>query len=358
MERGTTMNQIGEKIKELRRKNDMTQEKLADHLRVAYQTVSKWETGVTSPDLSLIVPIARLFRVTTDELFSYNENADHIREQELEDQFRETWENGDLQKRFKVSEQAVREFPGEMKWHDRLAWAQAMRSFGYKDDIKCAEEQEEAIKRFATVIENTPEEKLRASSIQGIVQYLTFRGRLDEAKEYANLYPENYSVSKDDVLLSCLCGTERTIHSQRMLDNAMLDLLNLIGNESDLSCDAQEQILNTLIPDKNYLYYHCFLADIYLNRACFRIKDKKYDSAMQMLSQALYHASEYDKFTNGETIYNYTSPFFDRVEYNIHDICKTGTTTQINDLQDALKETQFDPLRNREDFKHLIEQAL
>lgn len=358
MERGTTMNQIGEKIKELRRKNDMTQEKLADHLRVAYQTVSKWETGVTSPDLSLIVPIARLFRITTDELFSYNENADHIREQELEDQFRETWESGDLQKRFEVSEQAVREFPGEMKWHDRLAWAQAMRSFGYKDDVKCAEEQEEAIRRFAAVIENTPEGKLRASSIQGIVQYLTFRGRFDEAKEYANLYPEKYSVSKDDVLLSCLQGTERIIHCQRMLDNAMLDLLNLIGNGSDSACDAQEQILNTLIPDKNYLYYHCFLADIYLNRARFRVKDKKYDSAIQMLSQALYHAGEYDKFTNGEMIYNYTSPFFDRVEYNIHDTCKTGMTSRVDDLLDELKGTQFDPLRNREDFERLLEQAL
>lgn len=358
MERGTTMKQIGEKIKELRRKNDMTQEKLADHLRVAYQTVSKWETGVTSPDLSLIVPIARLFRVTTDELFSYNENADHIREQEFEDQFRETWESGDLRKRFEVSEQAVREFPGEMKWHDRLAWAQAMRSFGYKDDVKCAEEQEEAIRRFATVIENTPEGKLRASSIQGIVQYLTFRGRFDEAKEYANLYPENYSVSKDDVLLSCLQGADRIIHCQRMLDNAMLDLLNLIGNGSDLACDAQEQILNTLIPDKNYLYYHCFLADIYLNRARFRVNENKYDLAIQMLSQALYHAREYDKFTDGETIYNYTSPFFDRVEYNIHDICKTGTITKIDDLLDELKGTEFDSLRNCDDFKHLLNQEL
>ena len=59
---------IGEKIKELRKKNDLTQEKLADYLCVSYQAVSKWECGLSSPDLSLIVPLAKLLRVTTDEL--------------------------------------------------------------------------------------------------------------------------------------------------------------------------------------------------------------------------------------------------------------------------------------------------
>lgn len=84
------MNYIGKKIKELRLKNDMTQEKLADRLGIAYQTVSKWETGITSPDLSLIVPLARLFRVTTDELFCYSESADDLLKEKLENEYEQT----------------------------------------------------------------------------------------------------------------------------------------------------------------------------------------------------------------------------------------------------------------------------
>ena len=59
---------IGEKIKQLRKQNDLTQEKLADYLCVSYQAVSKWECGLSSPDLALIVPLAKLLHVTTDEL--------------------------------------------------------------------------------------------------------------------------------------------------------------------------------------------------------------------------------------------------------------------------------------------------
>ena len=64
---------IGLKIKELRKKNDMTQEKLAEYLNVSFQAISKWETGVAAPDLSLIVPLARLFKVSADELLGISE---------------------------------------------------------------------------------------------------------------------------------------------------------------------------------------------------------------------------------------------------------------------------------------------
>lgn len=46
---------IGERIKILRKKNDLTQEKLADYLCVSYQAVSKWECGAPSPDRPLLV---------------------------------------------------------------------------------------------------------------------------------------------------------------------------------------------------------------------------------------------------------------------------------------------------------------
>lgn len=65
------MNNIGQRIKELRKKNDLTQERLADYLGVTYKAVSKWECGKTMPDILLLPKIADAFECSIDELFSY-----------------------------------------------------------------------------------------------------------------------------------------------------------------------------------------------------------------------------------------------------------------------------------------------
>ena len=61
---------IGEKIKELRKKNDFTQEKLADYLCVSYQAVSKWENAKAAPDITFLPIMADIFGCYIDELFS------------------------------------------------------------------------------------------------------------------------------------------------------------------------------------------------------------------------------------------------------------------------------------------------
>ena len=60
---------IGEILKELRKANGMTQEQVAEALNVSFQSISRWENGLSYPDITLIPIIARLFNVSTDTLF-------------------------------------------------------------------------------------------------------------------------------------------------------------------------------------------------------------------------------------------------------------------------------------------------
>jgi len=74
MEVKEIMNQYvtGAVIKELREKNKMTQLQLAEKLGVSDKTVSKWETCKGYPDITLLEPIAEIFRISVTELISGN----------------------------------------------------------------------------------------------------------------------------------------------------------------------------------------------------------------------------------------------------------------------------------------------
>ena len=60
--------EIGNKIMELRKKNGLSQEELAEKVGVARQTISKWELGETSPDLKQAKELSKIFKVSLDEL--------------------------------------------------------------------------------------------------------------------------------------------------------------------------------------------------------------------------------------------------------------------------------------------------
>ena len=65
------MEYIGKKIRNLRKSKGITQEELAENFDVSSQAVSKWETGLSTPDITLLPIIARYFNISMDELFDY-----------------------------------------------------------------------------------------------------------------------------------------------------------------------------------------------------------------------------------------------------------------------------------------------
>lgn len=66
---------IGKRIKFYRTEKKVKQEELADYLGVSIQAVSKWETGNSVPDISLLPQISVYFGITIDELFKMPNEA-------------------------------------------------------------------------------------------------------------------------------------------------------------------------------------------------------------------------------------------------------------------------------------------
>ncbi|MEG2800066.1 MAG: helix-turn-helix transcriptional regulator, partial [Erysipelotrichaceae bacterium] len=59
---------IGSKLSELRKKNNYSQEDLAEKLNVTRQTISKWELDETSPDLNSAKQLSIIFQISLDDL--------------------------------------------------------------------------------------------------------------------------------------------------------------------------------------------------------------------------------------------------------------------------------------------------
>ena len=69
---------LGEKIMELRKKNGWSQEELAGKLKVSRQSVSKWESAMSVPELDKVLQLSEIFEVSTDYLLKDDKEEDYV----------------------------------------------------------------------------------------------------------------------------------------------------------------------------------------------------------------------------------------------------------------------------------------
>lgn len=69
---------ISEKITQLRRDAQLTQQQLAERLNVSSAAISKWENGVSVPDIETLYAIADFFQVSMDTLLCYTSRRSRV----------------------------------------------------------------------------------------------------------------------------------------------------------------------------------------------------------------------------------------------------------------------------------------
>ncbi len=78
---------IAEKLVELRTSKGVTQEDVAQSLSVSNKTVSKWENGTSTPDLPMVIGLAKYYGVTTDTLLGLSEDKKQSTTEEIRSLF-------------------------------------------------------------------------------------------------------------------------------------------------------------------------------------------------------------------------------------------------------------------------------
>ena len=111
---------IGEKLKSLRKKKNISQEKLAQYLNVSFQAVSKWENSSTYPDIELLPELARFFGITVDELLGAEQIDEKKLYEEYEAKAAESYRNGDVLGGLSIWQEAYHKLPNNIEVKEML----------------------------------------------------------------------------------------------------------------------------------------------------------------------------------------------------------------------------------------------
>lgn len=342
----------------------MTQEQLADLLGVSYQAVSKWETDVSSPDLSLIVPLARLFHVSTDVLFGVD--GENARRTEFDSAYENYWQK-DIKQMYAASQQAVSEFPGDYKY---LEWLASMEYYiAFDDDYSKGSSVdffnsmlEKSRKHYDMVIKGCSDSNIRQKALYGIILDLKYLGDLSEAKKYAELFPEKQGYSRDMMLELCTEGEEQMKIRQEIVYRKTNELLTALQSIWDFqlekteyvrtAVEISEKLIRMMVTDQNYYRFYWNLYHVYLERAEISMADSNFDSALNNLTIAKDYAQKRDSYNlNGKC--KYTCTVLDHVEDDLS--CELLPTDSMDCWRYCTEQKIFNPLRERDDFKKLVE---
>ncbi len=116
-----TMN-IGYNIRRLRNEKGMTQEQLASRMGVTSAAVSKWESGQSLPDITLVMPLARVFEVTTDELMGYDAAVTEAEVDALLERYTQLEQTGYYEKADELIKQVRANYPSDYRVMNRYMW--------------------------------------------------------------------------------------------------------------------------------------------------------------------------------------------------------------------------------------------
>ncbi|MGF7143259.1 transcriptional regulator with XRE-family HTH domain [Anaerotaenia torta] len=185
---------IGKVIFTHRKQRNMTQEQLAEKLGVSVPAVSKWETNVSMPDITLLAPIARLFHISIDTLLAFQSELSQEEIQEFLKEARRRVKEQGLAEGMRYIEKLLTQYPNSERLRLEAAFGlSGLKSLaGLELTTLSAEQQEEQLKviqdcgdRVVAMFEelmHSEDYYVSNAAKTGVASSYMGSGRLDEAE--------------------------------------------------------------------------------------------------------------------------------------------------------------------------------
>ncbi len=329
---------LGEKIKELRQRDQRKQEDLAVALGVTNQAVSRWEANGGYPDIEMLPAIANYFHITIDELFGY----DSDRQTKLQSYIKQADQihmHGDNAALVDFLRDAISEFPSEWQLQYRLA--NALVSMGhqksephtivaegscplqYNTEYNAQNEcWKEATSLFEEVLKKDIDEDSRTSAVLSLMWLYSLMGNPVKAERTARSQSP-IRASREVLLADAMKGEKTEEYCGEAILAMMHELYKVLGtavmikhslSHSQAGLDALLAVVRlyeSILDDGNCGIFHNDMCMLYLNCSSIAVHLEDFERALNYCEIALDHFLEFKQI---QRISPFTAPLVDKAK--------------------------------------------
>ena len=216
---------LAENIKSLRKSHSLTQEQLAETLGVTVGAVYKWEAGLSTPEIKLIMEIADLFEVSVDVLLGYEQSKGSI------DARIENIKKYMLEKNFKEAEleaqKALKKYPNNFAVVYSSAYMYQLKFMEEKNENAMEQSNELFHQAISLLYQNTEKSINEASILNRIAENYLFGGKIEKALESLK---QNNICGINNSLIGFIyaCKLKQPEEAKPFLIRSFVDIINTV----------------------------------------------------------------------------------------------------------------------------------
>ena len=196
---------IGNNIKRIRLERGLTQEEVAAHLGISFQSISKWERNEGYPDITMLPALARYFQITTDELLGVKEIEKEDAYRKILQQWEENRKAGLHPENVELMRKSLKEYPNDSLLLVQLS--ACLEKLGGTDAEKLAH-LKESIAIQEQILKYGEDSEVRGATLFNICFAYWKVGEHEKALEQAKKLPNLYKA-RENALVYFLEGEEK-----------------------------------------------------------------------------------------------------------------------------------------------------
>ena len=212
---------IGQNLKNFRKARKLTQEEVAKHLGISFQSISKWERNDGYPDITMLPVLARYYGVAIDDLIGMNEIESAKALEAINRQWEENCSNNNHAANVQLMRDALKDYP-----NNALLLVQLSASLERLDGTESEKREylRQSIEVQEQIIAYCDDSEVRGAVLFNIAHAYYRYGDYGKALAYAEKLPNAYKSRENALVLILADEAKRNAVAKAALEPLMWSL--------------------------------------------------------------------------------------------------------------------------------------